>query len=237
MSITNQPSGKRPKRGPSKQAAASTRLPSTRERRPALAALAVLLIAGGAVLAGWLALRQSHTDSYLIVDKSISQGEQIDSSDLRKIDLPSEGVDFIPSSQASEVVDSYAQATLLEGTVIAPGMYGDAPELEEGQAKVGLNLDPGNYPQGLHVGDPVTVLLASADTGGGPALLSSGVVRSMKSAESGGGATIDVVVSNNCSADFASGSSNGDVTLIQVPPGSADIECKTPSQLPGQGQN
>ncbi len=50
MTVTNQPSGRKSKGAAA--APAPTRLPSTRERRPALFALAVLLIAGGAVLAG-----------------------------------------------------------------------------------------------------------------------------------------------------------------------------------------
>lgn len=231
MTITNSPSGRRTKR-PTGQP--PNRLPSSRERRPALVALAFLLIAGGAVLAGWLALRQSHTDTYLIVDQKVPTGEQIQASDLRKIELPSEGVDFVPSSSAAEVIDSYAMADLLEGTVIAPGMYGDAPELQADQDRIGLDLDPGKYPQGLEVGDQVVVLLSS-EAASTPRMLSSGTVRSIRQADTGGGASVDVVVSNRCSAQFAAGSANGDVAVYQVAPNSEPITCQAATRAATRG--
>ncbi len=77
MTITNQPPSGNGRKKAAKTATPN-RLPSARERRPALAALAVVLIAGGAVLAGWLALRQSQTDSYLIITNEVLEGEQIE---------------------------------------------------------------------------------------------------------------------------------------------------------------
>ena len=106
MTVTNQPSGRQSQRASA--APPPTRLPSTRERRPALAALAVLLIAGGAVLAGWLALREGHTSSYLVIRDEVSVNEQIGASDLGVIELPtSSGGDFVVAGQR----DAWSAAT------------------------------------------------------------------------------------------------------------------------------
>ncbi len=224
MTITNQPAGrKRQKAAP----AASSRLPSARERRPALAALAVLLIAGGAVLAGWLALRQSQTASYLMITTKVSEGDQVQGSDLGRIELPKEGVDFVSFEDASEIVDSYANADLLKGTVLVPGMLGDRPELAKDESRIGLELGPNQYPRGLSLGDQVNLLLLDGSGEILSARLSTtGVVRYINAAETGSGAEIDVVIASQCAAEFASGSTDNQVTLAQISSDAPNTTCQ-----------
>lgn len=224
MTITNQPTGrKRQKAAP----AASSRLPSARERRPALAALAVLLIAGGAVLAGWLALRQSQTASYLMITSPVSEGEQIEGSNLGRIELPKEGVNFVSFDDASSIVDTYAQADLLKGTVLAPGMTGDRPELRQDESRIGLELGPDQYPRGLTLGDQVNVLLLDGSGENNAARLSTtGVVRYLNASDTGSGAEIDVVIASECSAEFASGSTDNQVTLAQISSDAPTTTCQ-----------
>lgn len=225
MTITNPPpSGGRRGRGNSP---APTRLPSARERRPALAALAVLLIAGGAVLAGWLALRQSQTETYLMVDDTIHYGQQIDRGDLRKIELPPSDR-FVPASDADEIVDAYAQVELVPDTVLADGMYGDAPSVADDEAIVGLELDPSQFPKTFRPGDPVVVI--ESNDQGQPITMSSGVVRASRSADTGGGAQIDIVMSNECSSDMATASSFGNVEITEVSPNAPMATCLSPQE-------
>ncbi len=228
MTITNQPppGGRRGRGG---NAPPTTRLPSSRERRPALAALAVLLIAGGAVLAGWLALRQSQTESYLVVDQTIHYGDQIERGDLRTIELPADSGDFILASQRNEVIDSYARVELVPNTVLAGGMYGDAPELAGDQDIVGLNLDPSQYPKTLKPGDSVVVVRSDQD--GNPLRLTGGTVRGARASDTGDGSVLDVVMSNRCSAEFATSSSLGDVEVVEVAPNARTIVCASPGEV------
>ncbi len=66
------------KRGRTGAPATAPGIPSPpRRRRPALTALAVLLIVGGAALAGWLALRLDSREPVLVVNQQISAGEKI----------------------------------------------------------------------------------------------------------------------------------------------------------------
>jgi len=226
MTVTNQPPAGRSRR----TSTPTTRLPSTRERRPALAALAVLLIVGGAVLAGWLALRESHTDAYLRVVKTVHEGEQINQSDLGEIDLPAGSGDFVPSAERSQVVGSYAQADLVAGTVLVDqDMVGDAPLLGDDQVRVGLDLQPGQYPPGVQVGDDVIVALLPGDGDSTtPQYVASGVVREVKSSDTGG-SFVAVVIGNTCAEQFLTGASNGDVAIGMVPAQQAakqSIDCR-----------
>lgn len=225
MTITNQPTpGGRRGRGNNPP---PTRLPSSRERRPALAALAVLLIAGGAVLAGWLAPRQSQTEAYLTIDDAVNYGDQIQRSDLRSIDLPADSGNLIPASQRDDVVGSYALVPLVPGTVVADGMYGDAPELETDQDMIGLDLEPSQYPKSIKPGD--TVLVVRSDDNGLPVEQTTGTVRDARSSESGGGAVVDVAIASKCSADFASASSFGNVQVVETSPDSTPVTCTDPN--------
>lgn len=231
MTITNQPSTKKAKAQKKPQTA--TRLPSARERRPALAALAVLLIAGGAVLAGWLALRQGQTSSYVVIVKDVSKGEQIEKSDLATIDLPTSDR-YVSGDDLSTIADQYAQVDMLEDQALIPAMVGPEPELAEGSDLLGLALVPGQYPLGLEVGDEVVVnLLSSTGERTVPELRTSGVVRDIENSESGGGARVDVVLSSKCSDQYNSAASVGNVGVVARPAGSSVLDCETPSSSAG----
>lgn len=232
MTITNSPLGKRGRRATGSTAApAPTRLPSTRERRPALAALAVLLIIGGSVLAGWLALRQSHTQEYIKVINEVSLDSQIERGDLGTIELSSEGTNFISADRMGEVVDSYAQGRLFADQVLVERMFGPAPVLGLDEARIGLDLRPNQYPPGLRTGDTVIVsLLDDVTDSNTPLLVTEGSVRSMQPGETGGGAIVDAVLSSQCAEQFASGSANGNVALTVVPASGALPLCQVPAE-------
>lgn len=225
MTVTNQPAGRRGKR--SAVAPAATRLPSTRERRPALAALAVLLIAGGAVLAGWLALREGQTSSYLVIDDEVRVGQAITSGDLGSIELQtSSGGAFVLSERRDEVVGSFAQADLLPGSPVIPAMFGAEPALRDGTSRIGLSLAPGRYPPSLAIGNSVTIVLldpnGSSESGAGTA---TGVVRDMEGAGTGQGIIVDVVVSEQCNTVLTAGAANGDVAINTVATGTTELSC------------
>jgi hypothetical protein len=215
MTITNQGP---PARGRTGQSAPATRLPSTRERRPALAALAVLLIAGGAVLAGWLALRQSQTESYLYISEQVDKGEQVTAQALGSTELPADGVPYILESDIDEVVGSYAQVDLVPGTALTRSMLGDEPELAQGSQMIGLSLEPGFAVDDLSSGDPVTVVLMNPNgTTHTPEQITSGIVRDVERSDTGG-ALVSVEVDRECAAVFAVGAAQGDVALATDAP-------------------
>lgn len=66
----------------------TSRLPSTRESRPALIGLAIVLIIGGALASAWLALQAGNRSSFVEVDGNIAQGARITADDLTRVSLP-----------------------------------------------------------------------------------------------------------------------------------------------------
>ncbi|MGH3505536.1 MAG: SAF domain-containing protein [Nocardioidaceae bacterium] len=224
MTITNQSTGKKAK---GTVGSGANKLPSARERRPALAALAVLLIAGGAVLAGWLALREGHTTSYLVITDSVHAGEQISHRDLGEVELNTgTGLHLVAASDASTIVGSYALTDIAKGTPLTTKMAGDHPALPSGTSRIGLSLDPGQRPDGLHVGSDVRLAVlppnGQSDTPLGNA---TAVVRSIKSGGSSGQTNVDVLVPVECMNRLTGAASNGDVSLGIMPPTHAKLKC------------
>jgi hypothetical protein len=92
---------------------APSRLPSTRERRPALIALAIVLIVGGALASGWLALQSGDRAYFLQVSQDVAQGEDLTPEKLQRVSLP-EGFDGgVPVGREDEVVGSPAATRLI----------------------------------------------------------------------------------------------------------------------------
>src|SRR5215831_2137875 len=84
-----------------------------RERRPALAALALLLIAGGALGAAYLVLQNSHRVAAVEITQQLGAGERIPSAALREVDIAAgSGLSYVPWSQAGQVSQFYAATAI-----------------------------------------------------------------------------------------------------------------------------
>src|SRR5262245_60879416 len=80
------------------------RLPARpRERKPALAALAVLLILGGALASMSLVLRSSETVAAIGVAQPVPRGQRIPLQALREVQVARTGVAYVPWSQRTAV--------------------------------------------------------------------------------------------------------------------------------------
>lgn len=66
-----------------------------RERKPALAALAVLLVVGGALAAGLLVIQSGHRVGAIEITQNISQGERIPPGAITEVQIAADsGVKF-----------------------------------------------------------------------------------------------------------------------------------------------
>jgi hypothetical protein len=137
------------------------RLPApTRERRPALAALAVLLIVGGALLSALIVLRSGHRSDYLVMTKDVSAGQQITEDDFGTASLAGSGLAAIPALNRPNFVGSYAATRLFQGQLPTGKMFSPKPLAAAGSALVGVVLADGSRPSiPLEVGDVVGLFL------------------------------------------------------------------------------
>jgi hypothetical protein len=139
---------------------AGDRLPKApRERRPLLAVLAVLLIVGGAAIAGLVALRQDSREPVLMLANDVSAGFAITSGDLVTTQVASEGLALVDADDADQVVGKFARVGLSQGQLLDTTMVTDVSPRREGEVAVGASLEDGRVPaSGLEAGDVVQLI-------------------------------------------------------------------------------
>ncbi len=152
---------------PEPTAPAGRRLPGApRERKPALAALAVVLVVGGALVAALLVIDAGHKTGAIEIAQPVGQGQKIPLSSMQEIQVTSgTGIDYVPWNQASQVARTYAATMLPAGTLLTPQMTTAAGNVTKGMTVVGLALKDGQLPDGLQVGNHVDIF-ATSDSGG-----------------------------------------------------------------------
>src|SRR4051812_12001454 len=82
--------------GPGLGAAAAQRLPvPPRERKPALAALAVILILGGALVSAYLVMASGQRVNAVSISQPVAAGQLIPDSALKQVQIGNTGIPFI----------------------------------------------------------------------------------------------------------------------------------------------
>jgi hypothetical protein len=200
------------------------RLPAApRERRPGLAALAVLLILGGALITVTLVLRSGDRVSAIEVSRRIGAGQPIPLNALREVQVADDGVRYIRWSDREKVSAYYAAVDLVPGTLLNPEMLVEqSRELRPGKAVVGLSLKPGQLPPGLVAGNRVQVIFVPGDDSDGkPVVLAKNALVNWvdEADETSGGDTrsVEVVVDSTASPVIAAYASSQRIALAYLP--------------------
>jgi hypothetical protein len=132
------------------------RLPSPpRERKPALAALAVLLILVGALGATMLVLRAGDRVEVVKVTADVQAGQPVGNNVESVLVADDAGINYVRWSQVDTLKKLKAKSTIYKGTLVIGEMFGTEASLQSGKAVVGLSLKEGQYPEGIEVGDLV----------------------------------------------------------------------------------
>ena len=152
---------------PEPTAPAGRRLPSApRERKPALAALALVLVVGGALAAALLVTDASHTTGAIEISQAVGQGQQIPGGVMREVQVNSgSGINFVPWGDASQVERTYASIMIPANTLLTPQMTTSANQLAKGLTVIGLSLKDGELPDALEVGDHIDIYSTSDNQG------------------------------------------------------------------------
>ena len=232
-------------------APAARKLPrAPRERKPALAALAVVLILGGALAVGYVMLRSAKRVAAIEITQQIGLGQQIPLSAMHEVQVPAgSGFDYVPWSEASQVTHFFAATTILTGTLLTSSMAVAANPDVSGKDTMGLALKDGQLPVGLTSGDHIDIYEVSDATQACPgqpgSLLSADAIVlsvSVPSATSSSAvADVEVAVNPATAGAVACNASNGILSvavapgsfLSQGPAGSGSPAGVTPSQSAG----
>jgi hypothetical protein len=144
-----------------------------RERKPALAALAVLLVALGAVAAGYLVINAGHRVGAVEITQQVGQGQRIPASAIKEVEIASNsGINYVAWQYANRVAGVYAAVQIPAGTLLTSAMTTATNNLAAGKVQVGLSLKPGQAPGNLLIGQ--TVEAFGVGTGSGCGATSGG---------------------------------------------------------------
>ncbi|MCM2419974.1 hypothetical protein [Streptomyces sp. RKAG293] len=212
------------------------RLPvAPRERKPALAALAVLLILVGALGATVLVMRAGNRISAIEITEPVPAGERIPASAIREV-MVADGSDisYVKWSDRTRLANYRAAADLVKGSVlVGPMLSSEENQLKAGKAIIGLSLKGGQFPEGLKIGDTVAVYRVgndaakstagnSGNSGGGNTLLADNA--KVKAVPAGGGdglgssgTAYSIVVDQSDAGPLTLAASAGEVSLVLVP--------------------
>ncbi|CAL9497401.1 hypothetical protein [Streptomyces sp. enrichment culture] len=220
------------------QPSVGDRLPSPpRERKPALAALAVLLILVGALGATMLVLRAGDRVEAIQLTADVKAGESITQDNIKSVMVNDDsGADFVPWSQRESLMKLQAKSTIYGGTVVVGQMFTRKSGMEQGKATVGVSLKEGQYPKGLESGDNVAVYRVGTKTSGGgdqdggasgsaggdsSLLVERAVVESAGAGSSDGITSTNLPVTLTVDADdaaaLAQAASAGEVAVVLIP--------------------
>ncbi|MFR0358985.1 hypothetical protein [Streptomyces sediminimaris] len=219
------------------QPSVGDRLPAPpRERKPALAALAVLLILVGALGATMLVLRAGNRVEVIRLTGDVQAGESISDSKITSVMVNDDsGAAFVPWSQREALKKLQAKSTLYKGTVLVGQMFSAKSDVQQGKATVGVSLKEGQYPNTLKPGDSVAVYRVSSSSSSGSSSGSSSssnssgdsplvrhavvsdVKRSSGDVISSTNLPVTLTVDASDAPALAQAASNGEVAVVQIP--------------------
>lgn len=241
---------------PEATAPTGRRLPGPqRERKPVLAALALLLIIGGALGAGFLVLQSNKRVPAIVVAQPVAAGAKIPAAALQRTEVSVDsGVQFVSWTDAGQVTQDYAATSIPAGTLLSAGMVAPAAAVAHRGDVLGLALKDGQFPTGLTAGNRVAIYATggqgSSGSGcGGPGGLLSGnatviAVNSpgtsgLVGSAAGGSISVSVAVSPADAGAVACNAAAGQVAVALLPPGATQAPASVPaspsSPAPGGG--
>jgi hypothetical protein len=167
----------------------------------------------------------------LAVARPVAAGHAFTAADLRAVSAAQDAsVTLIPAADQQRVIGRTAVVPLLAGTLLTPGLVGDAAFPPVGKVAASVALKPGQYPQGLAAGARVDAY-ASTNSGGQPAPVASGatgvgavgwpvsaVVLGVDVAGDGQGATVITLLLDEADAPRLAAAGTSGVVLMQTAP-------------------
>lgn len=186
------------------------RLPvQQRDRRPALAALALLLVVAGALGSALIAYRSGNRIDVLTVSTDVAPGHKMTSSDFGVTRIAGDSAGMVKAEFKDRFVGSYATTRIPSRTLINARMFTAEQVLPSDGQVVGIQLAPEQRPTlPLAPGDVVQLYLAPTGTGGGASAPSAG-------AGPGAGAVL-VAAARVRDVDQSTGTSSGSSSDLGV---------------------
>lgn len=195
--------------------------PVTSGRRlPRSFTVAVFAAVLGALLFASVLSGLDHRRSVLAVARTVPAGDVLTDEDLRPVKVGADpGLALVNANARHQVVGRVAAVPLVAGSLLTAAQVGSA-NLDQGEAVVGVVLEPGRYPPGLRAGDRVTVVSAPGSaviSTQPPMSLTAGLIESADAAQGSGGIVARLRLPADAAPAVAGEAAAHRVTLILVP--------------------
>lgn len=144
---------------------ANVRAPSApRDRKPALAALGLLLVLVGALASVYLQQQAKDRVGVVEIVKQVPQGQTITADDIGEAMVAVDSnISYVTwaQAQAGALKGYTARTDLVAGTLLVGQMLTTGTPMAAGQEVVGFSLKDGQYPLGIQAGDTVSAYYVS----------------------------------------------------------------------------
>ena len=206
------------------------RLPApVRDRRPALAALALLLVLGGALTSALVAYRSGDRVDVLVARVPIEVGQVVQQSDFGVARVAADGASGIEADAAANFYGTSATTRIPAGTLLNRSMFlAGSGVVPDGATVVGVVLSTGQRPAvELVAGDVVRVYLvprdAAAGVASGTVLADAVLVAEAPLAAAGGGDTarLSLLVPEQDAVDVVTAAATGSIAVTRLAPETA----------------
>lgn len=206
----------------------SARLPvAARDRRPALAALALLLIVAGALGAGLVVYRNGQRSDVLVAAHEIKAGEQVTASDFGTARVAADSGSVVNAASESNFIGSYAITDVPAGTLINNQMFQAGRVMPRDGVVVSVTPSTQNAPPtgSIVTGSVVRAYYtpSSVTTGSqlppGSVLVNAARVVDTMSSTTSNSQTFSLLVSSDEAKRLVAVSAEGSVTLALLPVG------------------
>jgi hypothetical protein len=139
------------------QPGGAVRPPSApRERKPALAALALLLIAAGVLASVYLQTQAGNRIGVIELSRRVPQGQQVTAADITEAMVARDSsINYVNWSERSLLGKYTTQTDLVAGTLLVGQMLTTAPAANSDTTTIPVTLKTGQFPPSIGVGDKV----------------------------------------------------------------------------------
>jgi len=201
------------------------RLPvAPRDRRPALAALALLLILLGALGSALMVFRSGDRENVLAASHDIAFGQVMSRSDFKTVRAAADGVALVPASLVNEYVGTRSTSTIPQGALLSPKMFNVKTLVPESGEGVGIVLDPTRRPSQVpSTGQVVRVYFVAGNgtstesTPDNPVIVNAARVIAVGHGAGAGTTSITVLVRSDLASDVANFASSGNLAITVLP--------------------
>jgi hypothetical protein len=205
------------------------RLPvHSRDRRPALAALALLLIVGGGLGAGLIVYRTGQQTDVLVANHTIHPGDVVSADDLTTVRLSGGSTNTVAASNEHAYVGSVAVTTVPDGALLNPLMFHTKRGvIPAGGQSLGISVPAQQRPSTqFSAGDIVQAyyVVKGNSSGADTAPVATKIadpllVIGVHTSSGDGSSIVSVLVGADTAAALAIPASQGNIVLTKLPVG------------------